>query len=49
MDTTPNTFPQLCIAYTAVSIILSVYILYLGFRISAIEDRLKGEQSGTSS
>lgn len=41
MDTVPNTFPDLFWAYTIIWILLSVYILYLGCKLSKLEKKFK--------
>lgn len=39
IESVPNTFPGLFAAYSAIWILLSVYILRLGVRISRLERR----------
>lgn len=44
---TPDTFPSLFWAYTAVWVALSVYIVILGARLTRLEKRLrKDKESG---
>ena len=40
MDTVPNTFPSLFAGYTAIWLILCIYIASLGLRLSRLERRL---------
>lgn len=50
---TPDTFPSLFWSYTAVWVILGVYIVSLGYRLSKIErsmtDRREGHDGSGSS
>jgi CcmD family protein len=41
MDAVPNTFPALFYGYTAIWLILGVYIISLGFRLSRLEKILR--------
>ena len=42
----PNTFPSLFWGYAAIFGLLSVYIVYLGVRISRVEKTLQQKESG---
>ena len=41
MQTVPDTFPDLFWAYTIIWVILAVYIISLGFRLSKLERKSK--------
>lgn len=43
---TPDTYPSLFWAYTALWVILSVYIVSLGWRIAQLEKRISKDRDG---
>jgi CcmD family protein len=45
----PDTYSDLFWSYTAVWFILSVYVAFLGYRVSALERSVTGQQGGRSS
>ena len=45
---TPDTFPSLFWSYTVVWVILAVYIVTLGVRLSRLEKRLSANEEGSN-
>lgn len=41
LETVRNTFPDLFWGYTAIWILLGLYIVYLGFRLARLEKRVR--------